>query len=150
MQWRDGLGIYYWHGTAVPEWIILHPEQITVEEIFKETNAEIRRIMCERFGFRKFGQALIDSGKATLISEQDVWGELVKYYHFNDGDATMGFIHVINGTTEVDGTKHEFILTVKADNKDAESACLSTYPHLMERLKAFPNKWEIIKKSVRT
>ena len=150
MQWRDGLGIYYWHGTAVPEWIILHPEQITIEEIFKETNAEIRRIMCERFGFRKFGQTLIDSGKAKLISEQDVWGELVKYYHFNDGDATMGFIHVINGTTEVDGTKHEFILTVKADNDNAKEAVMSTYPQLMERLKTFPNKWEIIKKSVRT
>ena len=62
----------------------------------------------------------------------------------------MGFIHVINGTIEPDGTKHEFILTVKADNNNAESAVLSTYPQLMERIKNMPDKWDIIKKSVRT
>jgi hypothetical protein len=149
-KWRDGSALYSIHGTMVPEWIVENPEQITIEEIFKETNAEIRRIMCERFGFRKFGQALIDSGKAKLINEQEVWGEIVKYYHFNDGDATMGFVHVINGTVEPDGTKHEFILTVKANNDNAETAVMGTYPQLMERLKDFPNKWELIKKSVRT
>jgi hypothetical protein len=90
--------LYSIHGTRVPQWIVENPEQITIEEIFKEKNAEIRRIMCERFGFRKFGEALIKSGKAYLKSEQILWNEPIKYYHYNDNDVTMGFIHVINGS----------------------------------------------------
>ena len=149
-KWRDGSALYYFHGVRVPAWVIEHPEKITVEAIFAETNAEVRRVMCEIFGFRKFGQALIESGKAKLISTEHVWNEPVNYYHYETDGVTMGFIHVINGTTEQDGTKHEFILTVKADNDNAVSAVASTYPELMERLKDFPNKWDIIKKSVRT
>jgi hypothetical protein len=149
-KWADGSKLYSIHGTRVPEWVVENPELITPENILIEENAEARRVMAERFGFRKFGQALIDSGKAKLMSEQDVWGEPVRYYHYNDGAATMGFVHVINGTTEVDGTKHEFILTVKADNDNALSAVFSTYPDLMERIKDMPDKWDIIKKSVRT
>lgn len=150
LMYPDGWAIYAINGVRVPKWIVKNPEEITVEKIFAETNAEIRRVMCERFGFRRFGQSLIDSGKAKLISEQSVWDEPVRYYHYNDGAVTMGFVHVINGTTEQDGTKHEFILTVKADNDNAEQAVLSTYPQLMERIKDWPNKWDILKKSIRT
>ena len=149
-KWRDGTALYSIHGVRVPQWVVENPELITPEEILSEPNAEVRRVMAERFGFRKFGQSLIDSGKAKLISEQSVWGEPVRYYHFNDGAATMGFIHVINGTVEPDGSKHEFILTVKADNDNAELAVFSTYPQLMERIKNMPDKWKILRKSVRT
>ena len=150
IQWSDGMGIFAWHGTRVPEWIIISPESITVDDIFKEENAEVRRVMMERFGFRKFGQSLIESGKAILVDESVVWGERVKYYHYNDGNVTIGFVHVINGTIEKDGSKHEFILTVKTNSKSAESAVMSTYPELMERLEKFPDKWEIIRNSIRS
>lgn len=151
VEYSDGFKIYAWHGVRVPEWIILNPEQITPEKIFAKQNSEIRRVMTERYGFRRFGNTLIASGKAKLISEQLVWNEPVKYYHYKDSSGViMGFVHVVNGTTEVDGAKHEFILTVKADNNNAEAAVLSTYPDLMKRLDNFTNKWDIIKKSIRS
>jgi hypothetical protein len=150
-KWRDGMSLYSYHGVRVPEWVIMQKELITPEEILKEENAEVRRVMAEIYGFRRFGESLIKSGKAKLISEQSVWGEPVKYYHYKDGEEiTLGFIHVINGTIEPDGTQHEFILTVKADNDNAEQAVLSTYPDLMARLEDMPNKWDIIKRSVRS
>ena len=150
LYYHDGYGLYMWHGVRVPKWVITEKELITPEKIFAEQNAEVRRIMTEIYGFRKFGDDLIKSGKAKLVDEKTVWDETVKYYHYNDGDATMGFVHVINGTVEADGTKHEFILTVKADNNNAEQAVLSTYPDLMERIGSRPDKWEIIRKSIRS
>ena len=150
LYYHDGYGLYMWHGVRVPKWVITEKELITPEKIFAEQNAEVRRIMTEIYGFRKFGDDLIKSGKAKLVDEKTVWDETVKYYHYNDGDATMGFVHVLNGTVEADGTKHEFILTVKADNNNAEQAVLSTYPDLMERIGSRPDKWEIIRKSIRS
>jgi hypothetical protein len=144
------MSLYAWHGVRVPEWIIMQRALLTPELILKESNAEVRRVMAEIYGFRRFGQSLIDSGKATLISEQKVWGEPVKYYHYKDGEATLGFIHVVNGTVEPDGTKHEFILTVRADNDNAEKAVFSTYPELMERIGNRKDKWKILRNSIRS
>ena len=52
-EYRDGWGHYYWHGLSVPERLILHPETATVQEIQDERNAEIRRVMLERYEFRR-------------------------------------------------------------------------------------------------
>jgi hypothetical protein len=52
-QWRDGFSLYAWHGVRVPAWIIEQPELITIEKIEAESNAEIRRVMMDRYGFLK-------------------------------------------------------------------------------------------------
>jgi hypothetical protein len=46
--WLDG-GDYYYHGTRVTKQIILQPDSITVAQIQTETNAEVRRVMLERY-----------------------------------------------------------------------------------------------------
>lgn len=51
------------HGVKVPEKVIFHPESITMEEITSEPNAEVRRILTERFGVDRY---LVESN-ATLI-----------------------------------------------------------------------------------
>ena len=152
LSYNDGFGVFAWHGTRVASWVITNPELITIDKIFVEENAEIRRILMERYGLRKFGHDLITSGKASLIHEEEVWGEPVRYYKYNDKGARLGFVHVINGTVEPDGTKHEFILTVKADYKTASEAVYSTYPELMKRLDNLPEdvRMNILKQSIRT
>lgn len=52
--WRDGWKLYYWHGVAVTEQLIMHPETITIEQIAKEENQETRRAMIERIGWEQF------------------------------------------------------------------------------------------------
>ncbi len=43
-----------WRGIQVDERIAFHPEQIKVEEIFAQRNAEVRRVMLERIGWERF------------------------------------------------------------------------------------------------
>ena len=65
ISWRDGYGIYSWHGVTVPAKVILAPETLTVAEIKAEKNAEVARVMRERFGqgryLRETGAKLIDA-----------------------------------------------------------------------------------------
>ena len=72
-RWADGSRLYSIHGVRVPEWIVEHPEAITLEKIRAETNAEIKRIMRERYGesryLRDIGARVIDID--TLPVERD-------------------------------------------------------------------------------
>jgi len=53
-RWRDGWELWYWHGVAVTEQIIMRPETITARQLASEKNLEVRRIMIERMGWEKF------------------------------------------------------------------------------------------------
>jgi len=54
IRFRDGWGIYMWHGIRVPADVVLHPEAITVARIEAEQNAEIRRVLVERYGLSRY------------------------------------------------------------------------------------------------
>lgn len=64
LQYRDGWGLWMWHGVAVDEQIIMRPETQTLEQINSEENAEVKRIRIERFGWERYltavGAAVID------------------------------------------------------------------------------------------
>jgi hypothetical protein len=62
-RWRDGTSLYAIHGVRMPAWVVEFPEAVTVDHIDAEPNAEVRRIMMERFGF---GRYFMES-KSTLI-----------------------------------------------------------------------------------
>ena len=53
-MWRDGWALWYIHGVVVTEQIVLRPETLTVEQIREEPNAEVRRIMLDRFGVSRY------------------------------------------------------------------------------------------------
>ena len=50
----DDFKVYAVHGVIVPDHVIEKPETITVEEIRNEENAEVRRIMRERYGDARY------------------------------------------------------------------------------------------------
>ena len=47
-----------WRGVKIDERIAFHPESIEGKEILGERNAELRRVMLERFGLEKFFQSV--------------------------------------------------------------------------------------------
>ena len=62
-RWRDGSMLYAIHGVYVPQWIVEHPDTITVESIRTETNAEVRRIMIEKMTPERY----LWESKAVLV-----------------------------------------------------------------------------------
>lgn len=98
-RWRDGVALYAWHGVYCPAWVIESPESITAEDVLKEENAEVRRVMIERVGEEQFIAA---GGGAHLHS--DAYGSLYRL-----ADETLA-VRVINGTAEADGSRKVYWL----------------------------------------
>lgn len=61
-----------WRGVPVSRQIVFQPETLTSNDILKEFNAEVRRVMLERVGFERF----LELAKATTLdSDRDKGGE---------------------------------------------------------------------------
>lgn len=56
-----------WRGVPISARIAFHPETITTEEILKEPNAELRRVLLERMGYATF----LSQANAQIIDEDD-------------------------------------------------------------------------------
>jgi len=106
LEYRDGYKVYCWHGLRVKEELIEKP--IMLEQIDNEQNAEIRRIMLERYGTTKY---ILDS-KLEPIAE-DSYGKLYKKEVKQDEAIVMVPVH--NSTPEPDGTIKEYWLRVQPD-----------------------------------
>ena len=101
----DVENLFFWHGVLVPEYIVVRPDSITVEQIETETNAEVRRVMIERMGQWRYLQ---ESG-ATLV-HTDSRGELYRKEIPNDEPLVM--VKVKNATQEPDGSYKDYFLRV--------------------------------------
>ncbi len=98
MMWQgDGARFWFWRGVAVPQKVIDAPHTITLDEISNEKNAEVRRVMIERYGQEKY---LLDAGAAAV--QQDGYGIL--YRKELPDDEPLVMVHVLNSTPEPDGT----------------------------------------------
>jgi len=118
--WSDGFGLYRWHGVAVPEYVILRPSEITPAKIEAENNAEVRRVMIERYGQTRY---LIDSGAREIHS--DDYGTLYRKEIANDEPLVM--VKVVNSTPEPDGTFKDYFLRVPPTIKRAREAVAWTF-----------------------
>ena len=120
IKYPDGWCIYAWHGIRVDSRIIEKPESITVKEIDRQPNAEIRRIMIERYGMSRY---LID-GNAKKIHSDD-FGTLYRR-EFSD-DEPLVMVHVVNSTKEPDGSYKDYFLRVPANIERARQAVAWTW-----------------------
>jgi len=102
VEWRtpDGERYHFWHGVRVPGHVIEQPSKITAHEIEAEKNAEIRRVMVERYGQARY---LKDSA-AELVHQDDCG---VLYRKDLPGDEPLVMVRVLNSTPEPEGTLSE-------------------------------------------
>lgn len=61
--WAGGLREYYWHGVETTAKAVMTPELLTAEDVFAETNTEMRRVLIERMTWLK----LLESVPSTLL-----------------------------------------------------------------------------------
>ena len=121
VKYPDGWALYAWHGVRVAEAIILRPESITVEQLRDEPNAEVRRVMLERFGFDRYIDAI-----GALPIHADEAGTL--YRCDIPDDEPLVIVRVKNSTPEPDGHSKHYTLRVPPDITQARQAVAWTFP----------------------
>lgn len=89
--------LYFWHGVLVPAFVVVRPDWITVEHINGEQNAEVRRMMIDRYGASRYLQ---DSGAKLL--QQDDYGQL--WHKDVPDDEPIVMVRLVNSTPEPDGS----------------------------------------------
>lgn len=105
LEFADGFGIACVHGMNIGARIITRPETISVTEIEREPNIEIRRVMLEKFGYKRF----LEKTAARLISK-DQYGVL--WQKDLPNEHPMLFVEVENQTPDPDGSRRKFFLDV--------------------------------------
>jgi len=120
LSYPDGWSIYAVHGVRVPEYVIMRPSAITVDKITNEQNAEIRRVMLDKFGWDRY---LVESGAKAI--HQDNYGTLYRAELPDDEPLVM--VKVTNSTPEPDGSFKDYFLRVPPNITRADEAVAWTF-----------------------
>lgn len=106
LEYRDGWGIYAWHGLRVPaEIITANPDAWSIETIMDCENQEHRRAMIERMGAERWAAKL--RAHATPVQRDDA-GAL--YRLDRAGRDPLVFVLVDNATPNPDGSRKQYAL----------------------------------------
>jgi hypothetical protein len=54
ISFPDGWNLYLWHGVRVNEKIIMRPDELTLRDIDREENTEVRSVMMQRYGEERY------------------------------------------------------------------------------------------------
>lgn len=119
-EYTDGFAVHAWHGVRVPPDVILKPQTITVEQVEREPNAEVRRVLIERYGQERY---IRDCGAQEI--HRDACGIL--YRKEFRGDAPLVFVCVKNSTPEPDGSIKSYWLRVDPHCTTAHQAVAWTF-----------------------
>lgn len=130
IQYPDGWGVYAWKGVRAPKKVIVAPEILTVRDIDMETNAEIRRIMLERFGWGRY----LDESNSKPV-HKDKFGIL--YRREMPDDEPLVMVKVKNKTPEPDGTFKDYFLRVPPEMETAQQAVAWTFAMEKEEYQPF-------------
>jgi hypothetical protein len=111
IEWADGNKEWYLNDVLVTEQIVLKPKTITLAQIRKSNNNEVRSIMIERYGWQRY---LVDIN-AQVIDKRDNAIENTKEALFATGE--LG-----NRLVVTCPTGRVFTLGVPSDAKTCEEA----------------------------
>jgi hypothetical protein len=120
VAYPDGFSIWASHGVRVPRQVVEAPETLTVAQIVGEENAEVRRVMMERFGHERY----LRESDAKLV-QQDNFGKLWRVEFANDEPLVM--VECLNSTPEPDGSVKTYFLRVPPSETTARGALAWTF-----------------------
>ncbi|MGI8334270.1 DUF6745 domain-containing protein [Actinomadura scrupuli] len=120
LVYPGGFALYAWRGMPMPADFIDGLDALTPERIGAETNAELRRVMLERYGFDRY---LAETG-AKPISRDDAG---VLWRIDLPGDEPVVMVEVVNSTPEPDGTHLTYWLRVPPRTRTAHEGVAWTF-----------------------
>jgi hypothetical protein len=111
LQYPDDWGVWAIHGVRVNEQIVMHPDTLTPSQILKENNAEVRRVMIDRYGIDK-----VMDGAKVLDTDLDAQGRPRELLRLElPDDEPIVAIRVINSSPEPDGHYKTYVLRCHPD-----------------------------------
>lgn len=103
MQWapdeafpEEGNKVYFIRNTLVTEQIVMRPETLTIKQIKSEKNAEVRRIMRERFGE---GRYLQKTGAKIIHADHETANKGAAFRVLMEDDEKQRFLVGTDGST---------------------------------------------------
>ena len=108
-SWLSDVHLHFVHGVLVPAQVIEAPDTMTGAQIEAEANAEVRRVMIERFGADRY---MRDAG-AIVIDHDERWGTLWRKPRAGDSDMLM--LEVVNRSPEPDGSFRHYWLRIQPE-----------------------------------
>jgi hypothetical protein len=108
------------HGVRVPQDVVEAPESLAPKRILTEPNAEVRRVMIERFG----AERLMREGEAVKVQSDD-FGTLWRLELPDDEPIVM--VELVNSTAEPDGSFKNYWLRVPPQYRTARGAIAWTF-----------------------
>jgi hypothetical protein len=128
IAYRDGWSLWHVHGVPVPQYVIERPAEISVAHIDGEQNAEVRRIMIERYkrGSTPSGAAawMLDAG-GRRVDHDERYGTLWRREVADDEPIVL--LEVINSTREPTGEFRRYWLRVPPQMQKAHEAVAWTF-----------------------
>lgn len=123
-RWSDGWSLYFVHGVRVPEFVIERPHEITAGLIERESNAEVRRVMLDKFGraryMRESGATLVDSLPDNYFLKGLQGAKLYRKERADDEPLVM--LEMNNSTPEPDGSIKQYMLQIDPSAYNGEAA----------------------------
>jgi uncharacterized protein DUF6745 len=128
IEYADGWSLFAIEGRLVPANLVTDPSQITMRDVVRQPNAEVRRIMIERKGGF---DVLIAETKATKLIHEDLdskgqrrrlW-QLPKYRQSENSR----YLEVVNSTPEPDGSLKSYYLRVPPTVETTQAAAAWTF-----------------------
>src|SRR5487761_904760 len=121
IAYRDGWGFWAWHGRRVPRWVVESP---TLEAISREDSVEIRRCAIESMGWERFTAELLTDQRPAIAPDPGNPDQSLFLYDVPEGlwGARVKLLLCTNGSTERDGTRRRYGLTVPAHLTDPVEA----------------------------
>jgi hypothetical protein len=112
ISWPDGWSLHLIHGRRVPARIVERPQDITVGDIEEEGNAEVRRVLLDRYGWTRYirdcGAEIID----TVPMDHEVVGlrgaRLLRKSLPGEPEP-MVYLEMRNSTPEPDGSYRHYL-----------------------------------------
>jgi len=127
---RDGWPVHAWHGVMVPEKVIEAAASLTPREITDERNAEVRRVMLERFGseryLREIDAKILDNDPDLSIPVLGCRGGILRRAELPD-DEPLVMVTVTNSSPEPDGTFKRYVLRVPPQIQTVREAVAWTW-----------------------